>query len=301
MRASLITGNALAMVAVLFLGGCGLTDAPVLNPYGIVALTERNLLFAIAGLTLIVIVPVFVLAFWFAWRYRASNTSARYMPDWSYSAALDAVVWLVPALIVGCIGYLVWVYTHRLDPYRPIAAAATPLEVEVVALDWKWLFIYPAENIATVNELAFPSDRPLRLALTSNTVMNSFYVPGLGGQIFAMAGMRTQLNLQADGQAGFVGRNTQYSGVGFPEQNFVVRATTPAQFTAWVATAKQSPAALNATTFAALEKPSGNAPTHYYSSVEPDLFARIIARYAGPAARSPRASAALTPVPSGGH
>ncbi|HUN98037.1 MAG TPA: ubiquinol oxidase subunit II [Bradyrhizobium sp.] len=278
--------NALVIVPALFLGGCGLAHAPVLDPHGTIALTERNLLFIAAGLMLVVIVPVWVLTFWFTWHYRASNVNARYMPEWSYSAGIDAVVWLVPALIVCCIAYLVWVYTHRLDPYKPIAAAAAPLEVDVVAEDWKWLFIYPEQKIATVNELVFPSERPLSLDLTSDTVMNSFYVAGLGGQIFVMAGMRTKLNLKADGPAEFLGRNMQYSGAGFagfPEQDFAVRAVTPSEFEAWVATAKHSPDILDASALAQIEKPSGKVPVHYYSSVEPpDLFARIIAKYAGP-------------------
>jgi len=289
---------------MLFLSGCALAHMPVLDPHGAVALTERDLLFTAAGLMLIVIVPVWVLTFWVCWRYRASNTAAHYMPEWSYSAGVDAVVWLVPALIVGCIGYLVWTYTHRLDPYRPIAAAVAPLEVDVVAEDWKWLFIYPRQNIATVNELVFPSERPLSLKLTSDTVMNSFYVAGLGGQIFVMAGMRTELNLKADGPAQFVGRNTQYSGAGFagfPEQSFAVRAVTSPEFDAWVAAAKRSPDSLDAATFATLEKPSGKVPKHYYSSVEPDLFARIIAKYAGPPMQHARVSAVLAPVSSAGR
>jgi cytochrome o ubiquinol oxidase subunit 2 len=294
-------GHASAIVSALFLSGCGLVHGPVLDPHGTIALTERDLLLTATGLMLIVIVPVWILTFWFAWHYRASNGNARYMPDWSYSAGIDGVVWLGPALIVASIGYLAWVYTHRLDPYKPIAAATAPLEVDAIAEDWKWLFLYPEQNIATVNELVFPSERTLLLQLTSDTVMNSFYVPGLGGQIFAMAGMQTELNLDADGPAEFVGRNTQYSGTGFPEQVFAVRATTPAQFDAWVAMAKRSPDALDPATLAGLEKPSGNVPTHYYSGVTSDLFARIIARYADPMPQETHRSDALTPVPSGGR
>ena len=296
-----IIGNALAAAPLLQLGGCGLVHAPVLDPHGVIALSERDLLFGIAGLMLIVVVPVFVLTFWFAWHYRASNVSARYMPDWSYSAALDAVVWLVPALLVGTIAYLVWDDTHHLDPYKPIPAAAAPLEVDAVALDWKWLFIYPQRNIASVNVLVFPSDRPLRLRLTSDTVMNSFYIPGLGGQIFAMAGMRTRLNLRADGPADFVGRNTQYSGVGFPEQTFAVHATSRARFDAWLAKAKGSPDRLDSRAYAALAKPSANVSPRYYSGVEPDLFTHIIAKYAGPTAVPGRPSAALPPRSSKGQ
>lgn len=297
MSASRRIGTVLVTASLLLLGGCGLAHTPVLAPHGPVASTERDLLFTVAGLMLIVVVPVFVLTAWFAWHYRASNTQARYMPDWSYSAPIDAIVWLVPALLVGSIGYLVWDYTHRLDPYKPIPAAAAPLEVEAVAMNWKWLFIYPEQNIATVNELVFPSDRPLRLDLTSATVMNSFYIPGLGGQVFAMAGMRTRLNLKADGPADLIGRNTQYSGAGFPEQSFAVHATDRSRFDAWVARANGSPDHLDSAALAALERPSGNVPARHYSGVEPDLFARIIAEYAGSMAVPARPSPAL-PQPS---
>jgi cytochrome o ubiquinol oxidase subunit 2 len=228
---------------------------------------------------LIVVVPVFVLTFWFPWHFRASNTKAHYAPHWSYSRAIDAIVWLVPAMIVVVIGYLVWTNTHKLDPYKSIAAKSAPLEVDVVSEDWKWLFIYPEQMIAVVNELVFPSDRPLSLKLTSDTVMNSFYIPGLGGQIYTMAGMQTQLNLLADGPTKLVGRNTQYSGTGFPEQHFPVDATTEADFAAWVARVKHSPKALDAATYAALAKPSGNVPITYYSTYEPDLFDKIIQKY----------------------
>ena len=207
---------ALTVFAFVALGGCGWTQAAVLDPKGMVGLEERDLLFTAAGLMLIVIVPVFVLTFWFAWHFRASNTKARYAPHWSYSLPIDAVVWLVPAVIVVAIGTLVWTYTHRLDPYKPIASKAAPLEVDVVSQDWKWLFLYPEQKIAVVNELVFPSDRPLSLKLTSDTVMNSFYVPGLGGQIYTMAGMQTRLNLLADGRPASSAGTRNTAGRDFP-------------------------------------------------------------------------------------
>ena len=175
-----------------------MSHLPVLDPKGPVSDAERELLLLASGLMLIVLIPVFVLALGFARRYRASNTKVRHLPEWSYSASLDAVIWSVPALLVAIIGYLVWDYSHRLDPYRPIASSVAPLEVQVVAEDWKWLFIYPEQDIAVVNELAFPVDRPVHLEMTSDTVMNSIYIPGLAGQIFVMAGMRSQLNLSAE-------------------------------------------------------------------------------------------------------
>jgi cytochrome o ubiquinol oxidase subunit II len=271
----------LTIVPAVAMSGCGLVaHTPVFDPKGPVALAERDLLLIATEVMLIVIIPVFVLTFWFAWRYRASNTEARYMPEWSYSAPIDAVIWLVPALIVALLGYLVWTSTHRLDPYRQVASEIAPLEVDVVAQDWKWLFLYPEQKIATVNELVFPSGRPLRLKLTSDTVMNSFYVPGLGGQIYAMAGMQTRLHLLADEPGRFVGRNTQYSGGGFPDQQFEAIAASRADFDAWVAKVRQSQDTLDGAAYEELAKPSERHPVTYYATFEPGLFDRIIAKYA---------------------
>ncbi len=202
----------------------------------------------------------------------------------------------MPALIVSVIGYFVWTETPRLDPYRPIAHAAGALEVEVIAEDWKWLFIYPEQNIASVNQLVFPSDRPLRLKMTSDTVMNSFYIPGLAGQIYVMAGMRTDLNLLANGPSDFTGRNTQFSGDGFPDQHFAVRAATVAEFEDWVAQARRSPDKLDAAAYAALAKPSRKVPVKFYSGVEPDLFTKIIGKYDGMSTRHEHDAAIDTPT-----
>jgi cytochrome o ubiquinol oxidase subunit 2 len=277
------TRNALVLVPALCLGGCALLQAPVLDPHGPIARTERDLMVAATALMLTVVIPVFVLTAGFAWRYRASNTRATYRPEWSYSLTIETIVWTVPALIVCCIAYLVWIYTHRLDPYRPIGASAAAIEVDVISEDWKWLFVYPAQNIAAVNELVFPADRPLHLKLTSDSAMSAFYVPGLGGQIFAMAGMTTTLNLRADGPGTFIGRNMQYTGDGFSDQTFAARAVTPSEFDAWVAAARQSPDVLDAEHFKTLERPGRDAAPHYYASVAPDLFANAVAKYVPPA------------------
>ena len=279
------------MGAVLLSSGCGLSDAPLLDPKGPIALAERDLLFTAVALMLIVIIPVFVLAFWFTWRYRASNSKARYDPDWSYSARIDAVIWLIPTLIVVALGVLVWTNTHKLDPFKPLASAVPPLEVEVVAQDWKWLFIYPAQEIAVVNQLVFPSQTPLSLKITSDTVMNSFFIPALGGQIFAMAGMETRLNLLADAPGRFVGQNTQYSGSGFSDQHFEAIAASQEDFDAWVAKVKQSPDRLDAATYRALALPSSKHPVTYYSAVERNLFHKIIARYSRSQAHADQAVA----------
>ena len=270
---------AIAVGATLPAGGCDLSHFPVLDPKGPITLAERDFLFTAILLMLIVVIPVFVMTFLFAWRYRSSNSKARYTPDWSYSAITDATVWLIPALIVVALGTLLWSKTHKLDPYKQIDASVRPLEVEVVAQDWKWLFIYPEQGIAVVNQLVFPSQRPLSLKLTSDTVMNSFFIPALGGQIYTMAGMQTRLHLLADAPGKFTGRNTQYSGSGFSSQHFQAIAASPEEFEAWVAKVKQSPDKLDAATYRALAAPSSSHPVTYYSTVEPNLFDTIIAKY----------------------
>jgi cytochrome o ubiquinol oxidase subunit 2 len=271
-----------AVIAGLALLAGGCDRAVVLNPKGPIADAERGLLFDAFSVMMLVIVPVIVMAFVFAWRYRASNRNARYEPTWAYSAKVDAVVWLIPALIVIAVGVLVWRSTHKLDPYREIASQQPPLDIQVVGQDWKWLFIYPEQGIAVVNQMAIPTGRPISLRITSDTVMNSFYVPALAGQIYAMAGMQTRLQMLADQPGKFVGRNTQYSGGGFSDQHFEVLATSQAEFDAWAAKARQSPDKLDAASYARLAQKSRNNPVVYYSTVEPKLFDSIIEKFAGP-------------------
>jgi cytochrome o ubiquinol oxidase subunit 2 len=264
----------------LTLCGCGLRESPILDPKGPITLIERDLLLTAFGLMLIVVIPVFVMAFVFVWFYRPASKHDVYEPDWGYSVWMDALVWLVPAAIVIAIGALVWDDTHRLDPYRSIDADKPPLEVQVVAQDWKWLFLYPEQGIAAVNKLAFPSEQPLSLKITSDTVMNSFLIPALGGQIYAMAGMETRLQLVADEPGRFAGRNMQYSGDGFANQYFEAIAMSDQDFEAWVAEVRRSDGRLDAAAYEQLAEPSELHPVTYYATFEPDLFAHIIARYA---------------------
>ena len=252
----------------------------VLNPKGPIADAERGLMIDAFTVMMLLVVPIIVMAFWFAWRYRARG-NARYEPTWAYSAKVDAVVWLLPALIVIAVAVLLWRSTHKLDPYREIASANPPLDVQVVAQDWKWLFIYPEQGVASVNQLAIPAGRPISLRITSDTVMNSFYVPALAGQIYAMAGMQTRLQILADKPGKFVGRNTQYSGGGFSDQFFEVVAMSQADFDAWVAKAKQAPGKLDPPTYAKLAERSRLNPIVQYSAVEPKLFDTIIDKYTG--------------------
>jgi cytochrome o ubiquinol oxidase subunit II len=271
-------GGVAVLASVLLLGGCSAENAPVLFPDGPVAETERDILFRAFAIMMIVVIPVFAMAFWFAWRYRAGNAKARYEPNWM-SNKIDAIVWAVPALIVTSVGIHVWIYTHALDPYKPLAAAAPPLEIQVVAQDWKWLFIYPDQKIAAVNELAFPTQVPLSLKITSDTVMNSFFLPALGGQIYAMAGMQTRLNLMAAAPGRFRGRNTQYSGDGFADQHFDALAMSQEDFDDWVEKVRREGKSLDDAAYEELAKPSIAAPVAYYSDVRPGLFDQIIFKY----------------------
>jgi cytochrome o ubiquinol oxidase subunit II len=268
----------LAAGVLPLLGGCSLADFPILSAAGPIASQERDILFRAIAIMMIVVIPVFVMAAWFGWRYRASNSKANYQPDWT-SNAVDAVVWAVPALIVASLGVHVWISTHKLDPYKPLDAAVPPLEVQVVAEDWKWLFIYPQQGIAVVNELAFPSGTPLSLKITSDTVMNAFSIPALGGQIYAMAGMQSQLNLLAGAPGTFRGRNTQYSGGGFADQHFDAIAMSQEDFDAWVAKVRAGGGGLDAAAYADFAKPSRKQPVTTYATVEPGLFGQIIAKY----------------------
>ncbi len=252
----------------------------MLDPKGPVTQTQRDLMFETLAIMMIVVIPVWLMAIWFIPRYRATNRKARYMPNWQ-STGLDVVTWLVPAAIIVAVGTYVWIYTHRLDPYKTIEAesGAEPFVVEVIAQDWKWLFLYPDQGVASVNELVFPSGVPLELIITSDTVMNSFYVPALGSQIYAMAGMETELNLLAWEPGKFVGRNSQYSGPGFSQQYFDVVAATQEDFDAWVDKVKQSGLTLDDAAYEELAKPSTAHPITHYASYEAGLFHKIMMKY----------------------
>ncbi|GAB3028872.1 ubiquinol oxidase subunit II [Bowmanella dokdonensis] len=250
---------------------------PILNPNGPVAEGQYELLISAVLIMLIVVVPVFILTICFAWRYRASNRASRFRPDWSYSLPIELVIWLVPALIVLVIGFLQWTRTHSLDPYK--ALGRNPLEIQVIALDWKWLFIYPDADIATVNELVLPVDVPVRFLITSDTVMNAFFIPGLGSQIFAMAGMRTELNLKATKPASLWGRNTQFSGRGFSSQHFNVKVVEESEFQDWQGSVQEGSPPLTNVRYRQLALPSSGSTRHQYHQVQPGLFGQVISRY----------------------
>lgn len=257
-----------------------MADLPVIYTAGPVAASERDLLYIAFALMMIVIIPVWIMAVWFPWKYRASNTSAEYRPHWDFSPAIEAAVWLVPALIVLAIGSMVWIYTHSLDPYKPLPGGK-PLTVQAIAMDWKWVFVYPDQNIATVNELVVPEKRPVTIDITSDTVMNSLYLPGLAGQIYAMAGMETKLNFQVDHKVTTIGRNTNFSGGKFPDQKFAVKAVDEADFEQWVAKVRETNTPLDMASYQTLSSTRDTAPVTLYSSVVPKLFDKVIEKYMG--------------------
>ena len=253
----------------------------LLDPVGQVGIEERNLIITATLLMLLVVVPVIIMTLVFAWKYRASNTSATYTPKWSHSTKIEVVIWTVPILIIIALGVITYKSTHALDPYRPLESDVKPVTIEVVALDWKWVFIYPEQGIATVNKIVFPANTPVNFRITSDSVMNSFFIPGLGGQIYAMAGMTTKLHLIANKNAEMDGISANYSGAGFTGMKFKAIATSEEDFNAWVAEVKASPKQLDNAEYAALEKPSENNPVELYSTVTPNLFQLIIDKYEG--------------------
>ncbi len=258
-----------------------LSTFTVLDPQGFVGLAERGLMVNATLLMLIVAVPVFALTFFFAWWYRAGNTKARYMPDWEHGRMEELIWWAIPFEIVLILGALTWSSTHALDPRKPLdeARGEPPLVIEVVALDWKWLFIYPEQGIASVNYIKVPEDKPLRFDVTADAPMNSFWIPQLGGQIYAMTGMVNSLNLVANETGTFAGISANYSGVGFAQMKFVAEAVSPEDFDAWVQGVKVASSTLSRSEYKMLARPSvANEPV-YYSEVEPNLYTMIVSEF----------------------
>jgi cytochrome o ubiquinol oxidase subunit 2 len=262
-RASLVA------LACTLLASC---EEGVLAPKGPIGQAEKTILFDATVVMLAVVIPVILLTLAFAWWYRAGNRHARYRPDFEYSGRIEMVVWCIPALIVIFLGGMAWVSSHDLDPPAPLAGDKAPLEVDVVSMDWKWLFIYPEQGIATVNELTVPVGTPIHFRLTSSSVMNSFFIPQLGSQIYTMAGMVTQLTLQADESGTYGGRSVQFSGDGFSDMQFNVHATSDPVFLDWVAAVKLKGGDLDTSGYTALLQPSHADAPHTFASVGPYLF-----------------------------
>lgn len=259
----------------------------VLDPKGPIGGAERIILLDATAIMSAVILPVIAMTLAFAWRYRAGNSRAVRWPDWSYSGSLEFVVWSIPTLVILFLGGIAWIGSHDLDPRKPIRSEAKPLEVDVVSLDWKWLFILPSEGIASVNRLVVPVATPIRLRLTSASVMNSFFVPSLGSQIYTMAGMATELYLMADNPGEYAGISAQFSGDGFSNMGFVMQAVPPEGFGAWVAAARKGGGELDAARFATLARPSQADAPITYGTIASDLFEAIVAGSAPNVAADP--------------
>lgn len=271
----------LGLPPLFLIGGC---DPVVLAPAGDIAMQQRDILLQSVVLMLLIIIPVMVATAIFAWRYRKAR-KARYEPDWDHSMHLELMIWSAPLLIIVCLGAITWAGTHLLDPFRPLDRISRqtrvteehkPLVVNVVALDWKWLFIYPEYGVASVNELVAPVDRPIDFRITASAVMNSFYVPALAGMIYAMPGMQTQLHAVINKPGTYKGFSANYSGAGFSGMRFAFHGTSDGDFDKWVDAARQAADKLDRTTYLALERPSENVPVRYFSAVDSDLFDAIV-------------------------
>jgi cytochrome o ubiquinol oxidase subunit 2 len=274
----------LPIVVIALLSGC---SAVLLNPSGDIAVQQRNLIYYSTGLMMLIVLPVLVLIVLFAWRYRKSNAKAEYTPEWHHSTQLELVIWIAPLLIIIVLGTMTWISTHALDPYRPLSrldaersipADVKPLVVEVVALDWKWLFIYPEQGIALVNEMAAPVDRPVTFHITSSSIMNSLFIPALAGQIYAMPGMQTKLHVVANKPGVFDGFSANYSGAGFSSMRFKFHALNNENFDQWVEKTKASGNALTRADYLNLEKPTQREPVKLYGTVDSSLYQAILNR-----------------------
>ncbi|MFP5394199.1 MAG: ubiquinol oxidase subunit II [Gammaproteobacteria bacterium] len=280
--------RSLSLLPMLLLAGC---NTVVMNPSGDIANQQGRLLVISVALMLLIIVPVIALTVLFAWRYRKNNTTAKYEPDWDHSTQLELVIWGAPLLIIIVLGLITWVSTHLLDPYRPLSrldanrplpANVKTLEVQVVALDWKWLFIYPEQGIATVNQLVTPVDVPIRFKISASSVMNSFYIPALAGQIYAMPGMETTLHAVLNKPGTFDGFSANYSGAGFSHMRFKYKGVSQGEFDQWVASTRAAGGTLDRAAYLALEKPSEREPARAFGAAEAGLFNAVVNRCVAP-------------------
>lgn len=257
-------------------------EISLLFPKGIIAIEERNLLFIIQALMLLVIIPVYVLTFIFSWVYRAGNTKAKYDPDLVDNTIAEYVWWGIPFVMTVIVSVLTWVKTHELDPYKPIEGPKKQMTIQVVALQWKWLFIYPEEKIATVNFLQFPTETPIHFEITADAPMNSFWIPNLGGQIYAMPNMKTELHLIANEAGDFRGSSANLSGEGFAGMHFITRASSEEEYKKWLEHAQQSAHSLSFKEYEQLAAPSQNHPEEIFQLADASLFKQILGKYMHP-------------------
>ena len=254
----------------------------VLNPKGVIAVAEKDLLITSVMLMMIVIIPVFIMLFSFAWRYRASNTQAKYTPNWHNNLPLEIAWWTIPCIIIIILGVITWKSTHQLDQFRPLVSNVKPVIIEVVALDWKWLFIYPEEHIATVNFLQIPKDTPINFRITSDAPMNAFWIPQLGSQIYAMAGMTAKLHLMAHEEGVYKGVSSTFSGDGFSGMRFDTKVVSGEEYATWVNSMRAASSTLSYEKYTALAKQTKNHPVEYFSSVQKGLYDSIVMKFMMP-------------------
>jgi cytochrome o ubiquinol oxidase subunit 2 len=292
----------LPVFLALALAGC---QSAVLDPRGPVGRAEKAILIDSLAIMLAIVVPTIIATLAFAWWFRASNKKARYLPEWAFSGRIELVVWSIPIMVILLLGGVTWIGSHQLDPAKPLASKSAALEIQVVSLDWKWLFIYPDLHVASVNELVVPAGVPLHFSLTSASVMNSFFVPQLGSMIYTMNGMATELYLHADEPGTYLGRSAHYSGDGFSDMRFEVRALPADQFAAWAAATRNIGPTLDAASYAALTKQSSNLKPSSFGSADPGLFRKIVLQQLppGPGPGTERAGVAEAgkTTPPGSH
>lgn len=262
----------------LLLSGC---DMALMNPKGQIGLEQKSLILTAIFLMLIVVIPVIFMTFYFAWKYRETNKNAKYTPNWAHSSKIEMVVWGIPCIIIIVLGTLTWKSTQELDPRQPIQSEEKTITVEAIAMNWKWLFIYPELGIATVNEISFPENVPVKFKVTSDDVMNSFFIPRLGSQIYAMAGMQNIVHLIANEKGIYPGMSANYSGAGFSGMKFNAIVTSQEDFDKWVEKVKQSSEQLQWEDYKQLAKPTENNRVEYFSTVKPGLYLEIINQYMG--------------------
>jgi cytochrome o ubiquinol oxidase subunit 2 len=293
-RSSGRAARRVVIVAPIVLTAC---EPAVLDPQGVIGLAEKTILIDSLAIMLAIVIPTIAATFAFGWWFRASNTRARYLPDWNYSGRIELIVWGIPLLVIMLLGGVAWIGSHVLDPAKPLASDTPPLEIQGVSLDWKWLFVYPDQGVASVNQLVVPTGVPIHFSLSSASVMNAFFVAQLGSMIYTMNGMTTQLNLQADAPGTFHGISSHYSGDGFSDMHFDVRAVPADQFAAWIAATRNTGPTLNAESYAALAKQSINTTPFNFGAVDPGLFHEIVTQKLppGPGPQSGRPDPTVSP------
>lgn len=273
-----LLGFLLVCVTVFFLHS---NNIQILNPKGEIGQKERSLMIKSTLLMLIVVLPVFVLTFFIAWRYREGNIRAKYAPDWDHNVWLESFWWAIPGVIIGILAVITWNSSHQLDPFKSLSANNPPIDIQVVALQYRWLFIYPEQKIATINRVEFPENTPVNFSITADAPMNSFWIPQLGGQVYAMPGMSTQLHLIADSTGEFRGSSANLSGDGFARMTFSARSDNSADFSEWVSSVRQNGGNLDLDTYNKLSRPSMNDSVTYFSSSQPGLYNSVVAKYVG--------------------